>query len=255
VTDGVASEISKSDPRWGSEGRDRKAQNILQCLELLTDLDLSTLSCVDIGCGSGGISYHLAPAFDTVCGIDPEPWQRWQEFTAEQPHLSFREESIDTLGLADNSVDVVICNQVYEHVPNPQVLIAQIYRILKPGGTCYFSGPNLLFPIEPHVFWPFIHWIPRSWALMLLRVFSPKKVEVLDAYSTTYWTLKRWLDDFLIVDAVPPLIRHRAQADDARWIWRIFRLVPQGILKAFAFLSPGFVFLLTKPVHAQSRVT
>jgi len=247
VTDGVASEISKSDPRWGSEGRDRKAQNILQCLELLTDLDLSTLSCVDIGCGSGGISYHLAPAFDTVCGIDPEPWQRWHEFTAEQPHLSFREESIDTLGLADNSVDVVICNQVYEHVPSPQLCIAQIHRILKPGGVCYFAGPNLLYPIEPHVFWPFIHWIPRRWALAILRTFSPDKEKILDAYSTTYWRLRHWLRDFTIVDAVPPLIKHRANAESSGNVWRLFRPIPVGALKLFAFLSQGFVFILTKP--------
>ena len=238
---------TKADPHWGAEGRDRKAQNILQCLELLTGRDLSTLSCVDIGCGSGGISFHLAPAFKSVCGLDPEPWQRWQEFTAERPNLSFREESIETLSLADNSVDVVICNQVYEHVPCPLTLISQIHRILKPGGTCYFAGPNLLYPIEPHVFWPFIHWIPRSWALGLLRVFSPKKVRELDAYSTTYWRLKHWLSDFTVVDAVPPLIKHKASAESSGKIWYLFRPIPVGVFKLFAFLSPSFIFVLTKP--------
>ena len=237
----------QSDPHWGAEGRDRKAQNIKECLELLTDRDLSTLSCVDIGCGSGGISFHLAPAFASVCGIDPEPWQRWEEFKAERPNLSFREESIDTLSLADDSVDVVICNQVYEHVPSPQLLIAQIHRILKPGGICYFAGPNLLYPIEPHVHWPFIHWIPRPWALALLRVFSPDKEKILDAYSTTYWRLKHWLRDFTIVDAVPPVVKHKAAADSSSKIWRLFRPVPLGILNLFAFLSPGFVFIITKP--------
>jgi len=247
VTDSAVSEMAHSDPHWGAEGRDKKATNILQCLELLTDRDLSTLSCVDIGCGSGGISFHLAPAFQSVCGVDPEPWQRWEEFVAERPNLSFREEFIDTLSLADASIDVVICNQVYEHVPSPQVLIAQVHRILKPGGICYFAGPNLLYPIEPHVFWPFLHWIPRSWALAILRVFSPEKEKVLDAYSTTYWRLRHWLRDFIIVDAVPPLIKHKASANNSGSIWRLFRPVPISVLKLFAFLSPGFVFVLTKP--------
>ena len=197
--------MTHENPRWGAEDRDTKAANILQCLQLITRKDLSSLDCVDIGCGSGGISYHLAPFFRSVCGVDPEPWERWTSFAAERNNLTFLNGSVENLGIADDSVDVVICNQVYEHVPSPTDLIAQIHRILKPGGHCYFAGPNLLYPIEPHVFWPFIHWIPRPWALALLRRFAPEKVRDMDAYSTTYWQLKRWLRNFAVVDAVPAL--------------------------------------------------
>ncbi|HSG97389.1 MAG TPA: class I SAM-dependent methyltransferase [Woeseiaceae bacterium] len=244
--------MTHEDPRWGAENREQKARNIVECLDLLTDRDLSRLTCLDIGCGSGGISFHLAPAFDSVCGIDPEPWDRWSEFTAAQPNLSFHEASIESLGIDDEAVDVVICNQVYEHVPSPQELIAQIHRVLKPGGICYFAGPNLLYPIEPHVFWPFVHWIPRRWALALLRTFSPEKERLLDAYSKTYWTLRRWLSEFDVVDAVPQLIKHRAMS--GRGIWRIFRPIPERVLRVLGFLSPGFVFVLTKP-HGQGAVS
>ncbi|MEM7468925.1 MAG: class I SAM-dependent methyltransferase [Pseudomonadota bacterium] len=233
------------DPLWGAENRDVKAANIVQCLELVTELDLSQLSCVDIGCGSGGISYHLAPSFKSVCGVDPAPWQRWNDYTAKQPNLQFIAGSADSLSIESCSVDIVICNQVYEHVPSPTALIAQIQRILKPGGTCYFAGPNLLFPIEPHVYWPFVHWIPRSWALALLRTFSPEKEQMLDAYSTTYWTLTRWLGEFQIQDAVPLLMKHRAQTSGG--LWQLFRPVPKRVLHLLSFLSPGFVFVLTKP--------
>jgi len=245
VSSNTPVDAATSDPHWGSANREQKAENILQCLNLLTDLDLKTLSCVDIGCGSGGISYHLAPGFDSVCGVDPEPWQRWQDFTSQRTNLRFREESIESLSLADNSVDVVICNQVYEHVPSPEKLIAQIYRILKPGGICYFAGPNLLYPIEPHVHWPFIHWIPRRLALAIIRFLAPDKI--LDAYSTTYWRLRRWLGDFTIVDAVPQLVKHRAASPEAGNAWRVFRVVPLGLLNALGFLSPSFVFLVSKP--------
>ena len=247
----MPSDQATIDPRWGSDNREQKAKNILQCLNLLTDLDLKTLSCVDIGCGSGGISAHLAPSFKQVCGIDPEPWERWNDYTSAYPTLSFREESIENLGLPDNSVDIVICNQVYEHVPSPQILIAQIYRVLKPGGICYFAGPNLLYPIEPHVHWPFVHWIPRRMAVALLKYVAPDKV--LDAYSTTYWQLKRWLKQFEIVNAVPQLIKHRAQSRRGFNIWSIFRIVPLWVLSALSFLSPGFIFLIRKPTDLSSR--
>jgi SAM-dependent methyltransferase len=232
------------DPSWGAEDRDQKARNILECLALLTDLNLADCSCVDIGCGSGGISFHLAPAFRSVCGVDPEPWQRWQEFTAKQRNLRFLEASIESLSIEDNSVDIVVCNQVYEHVPEPKVMIAQIFRILRPGGTCYFAGPNLLYPIEPHVHWPFIHWIPRRLALAILGKFAPEKI--LDAHSTTYWRLRSWLAAFSIVDAVPAIVKHRAESPHAGRIWRIFRHIPYPVLKSVGFLSPGFVFILQK---------
>lgn len=234
-----------ADPHWGAADRDQKARNILQCLDLLTDLDLATLSCVDIGCGSGGISFHLAPSFGNVVGVDPEPWQRWEEFSGAAPNLSFRAETVESLSFAANSVDIVVCNQVYEHVPSPEVLIAQIFRMLKPGGVCYFAGPNLLYPIEPHVHWPFIHWIPRRWALAVLDRFAPDKV--LDAYSVSYWRLRRWLGAFTIVDAVPQLVKHRALTAQPGNVWRVFRRVPLRVLTWLGFLSPGFVFLLTKP--------
>lgn len=234
-----------SDPHWGSTDRDQKARNILDCLQLLTDLEPKTMSCVDIGCGSGGISFHLAPYFKDVCGIDPEPWPRWQEYVGQASNLSFREESIESLSLADDSVDIVICNQVYEHVPRPETLIAQVFRILKPGGVCYFAGPNLLYPIEPHVYWPFIHWIPRRLAVAILKVCAPGKV--LDAHSTTYWRLNRWFSDFTVVNAVPRLVKHHAASARSRFYWRPFRLAPLGVLDALSFLSPGFVFLLFKP--------
>lgn len=242
----VGVEKATSDPHWGSDNRERKAKNILQCLTLLTDLNLKALICVDIGCGSGGICANMAPSFKQMYGVDPEPWERWQEHTSEFPTLSFLGESIENLSLLDDSVDVVICNQVYEHVPSPAVLIAQIFRILRPGGICYFAGPNLLYPIEPHVHWPFIHWIPRRLALAILRSLAPDKV--LDANSTTYWQLRRWLGRFTIVDAVPQLVKYRAESTDGRNIWRIFHFVPLWFLKALGFLSPGFVFLITKPV-------
>ena len=247
MTNSESIRASRSDPRWGAEDRDRKAKNIVECLELLTENKLSDLSCVDIGCGSGGISFHFAPAFKTVCGVDPEPWQKWSSLMEKRSNLRFIEESIDTLSIEDGTVDVVICNQVYEHVPSPQTLIAQIYRILKPGGVCYFAGPNLLYPIEPHVHWPFVHWIPRRWSLAILRVFSPDKEKMLDAYSTTYWQLRRWLKECLVIDAVPRLVKHRAANAKPGNIWRIFRFIPLSLLKLLGFLSPGFVFVIEKP--------
>jgi ubiquinone/menaquinone biosynthesis C-methylase UbiE len=45
--------------------------------------------------------------------------------------------------LADSSVDVVLCNQVLEHVIDPVRATAEIYRILRPGGRFFGSVPHV----------------------------------------------------------------------------------------------------------------
>lgn len=44
-----------------------------------------------------------------------------------------------------DSFDSVICNAVLEHVPNPQIVVDEIIRVLKPGGLIYLEVPFLFF--------------------------------------------------------------------------------------------------------------
>jgi ubiquinone/menaquinone biosynthesis C-methylase UbiE len=44
--------------------------------------------------------------------------------------------------LADNSVDIIICIQVLEHLPEPWKAIEEMHRILKPGGKIFASCPQ-----------------------------------------------------------------------------------------------------------------
>jgi SAM-dependent methyltransferase len=47
--------------------------------------------------------------------------------------------------------DMVLCTQVLEHVPNPQVVLAELARVLKPGGTLWLTAPFFYAPHElPH---------------------------------------------------------------------------------------------------------
>ncbi|MCU1580499.1 MAG: methyltransferase [Rhodoglobus sp.] len=79
----------------------------------------------------GGIRPHLmAPARLRTLDIDPDS-------------------DADIIGdicrrnddVADASLDMVICTEVLEHVSNPFLGVAEIHRMLKPGGRAYFSAP------------------------------------------------------------------------------------------------------------------
>ena len=66
------------------------------------------------------------------------------------------------LPIKNETIDVIICSQVYEHVKDDLILADEMYRVLKSNGVILFSGPNKAFPFEFHYKLPFIHWFPKK---------------------------------------------------------------------------------------------
>jgi SAM-dependent methyltransferase len=71
---------------------------------------------------------------------------------SQPDHVGTAEET----GLADETFDLVLCTQVLEHVPHPWMALAEIRRILRPGGHLIASVPHVWF-YHPHPgdFWRF----------------------------------------------------------------------------------------------------
>lgn len=51
--------------------------------------------------------------------------------------------SVENISLEDKSVDSIISTQVLEHVKNPQKAVSEFYRVLKSGGHCLVTVPQL----------------------------------------------------------------------------------------------------------------
>jgi len=49
------------------------------------------------------------------------------------------------LGFANDEFDVAFCSEVLEHIANPQEVVKEIFRILRPGGILILSTPNSAF--------------------------------------------------------------------------------------------------------------
>lgn len=237
-------------PRWGNEGRDRKAQAIWLTLQHLCGEKIGKGTWLDVGCGSGGIAASLAPHVDRMVGVDPEPWPAWPEIAALQENLTFQIGNFDgtKIPISESSVDIAICNQVYEHVDNPKALLRNVYCVLKPGGHCYFAGPNLLWPIEPHVVLPFVHWLPRAGAQRWLRRFGSPQADKLDAFSASYWRLTRMFKEFGFdyISAIHARLHAELSRERVSFLLRMVAAAPPSLVKALTPLAPGFVFMLTK---------
>lgn len=247
----TAYESGEETPRWGAQNRKIKAEAIWQTLVRAGDDPRRHGRWLDVGCGSGGIVAALADRVQEIHGIDPEPWPGWKRMASAHPNLTFSTGAFDQteLPLPHASVDMVICNQVYEHVTDPEQLVRNIHAVLRPGGRCYFAGPNLLWPIEPHVFWPFVHWLPRTLAQRLMRLLGSRQASQLDAFSAHYWThLRRFRESGFAVRCAVDLRLKVALAASPMPL--LSSLVPGPLIRVFEPFSPAFVFLLEKPCSA-----
>lgn len=110
---------------------------------------------LDCGCGPGTITLGLAQAVapGQVVGIDREQSQlaaAAERFKAAGLQAEFRACSIYELPFADALFDVVFSHAVFEHLKEPRRALAEIYRVLKPGGLVALRSPDWgLFIIAP----------------------------------------------------------------------------------------------------------
>ena len=244
-------EVVSYQPRWGNERRDHKAAAILATLRHICGTSINHGRWLDVGCGSGRVAATLALQVEHVTGIDPEPWSAWEEAIVTNPNLQLLVGvfDVEALPMPLATVDVVVCNQVYEHVRDPSRLIANLFRVMRPGGTCYFAGPNLLWPVEPHVFWPAIHWFPRRFAQWLMRRAGSHRADELDAYSYAWFSLRRWFREagfevrWALRERFAVELQLRGWFKLATWIDRL----PAWVFAVLEPITPGFIYVLHKP--------
>jgi SAM-dependent methyltransferase len=61
-------------------------------------------------------------------------------------------------GLPGEQYDTLFCTQVLQHLPDPAAAVAEMARLLKPGGRLIVSVPHLVWlHNEPHDYWRFTH--------------------------------------------------------------------------------------------------
>jgi SAM-dependent methyltransferase len=107
------------------------------------------------GCGMGGslLAYRDAGAA-TVTGVEVDPlYVRLAGLRVEGlPGAAVRQVAPDPpLPLDDGAFDVIESMDVIEHVPDPRAYLADLVRVLAPGGLILLVTPNRLWPVEQHL--------------------------------------------------------------------------------------------------------
>jgi SAM-dependent methyltransferase len=102
----------------------------------------SDLSIADIGCGAGALTKELEQ-YGSCVGIDPS--SHAIDFCKTRGIKELRIGGAESTGCDTNSLDVVVCLDVLEHLSDDTKGVSEIQRILKPGGIAIIFVPAFMF--------------------------------------------------------------------------------------------------------------
>ena len=133
---------------------------------------------LDFGCGTGAIvAMGLARGLD-IRGADTfaDIYEGWQASVPAEARGAVHKIEAGRLPFADGAFDVVVSNQVFEHIADPAPALAEIARVLAPGGRFLAMFPVAETWYEGHAKLYFAHWLAGAPALQSAYVSAMLKL-------------------------------------------------------------------------------
>jgi 2-polyprenyl-3-methyl-5-hydroxy-6-metoxy-1,4-benzoquinol methylase len=236
------------DAMYDQSAREKKAKTMVTVFSDYFQSDLKSFSLLDLGCSTGFIANYLAEHFGEVAGIDiDEPAIDFARRQFERDNLQFLKSNSQKIKFPPNTFDAIVCAHIYEHVPDAHMLLGEIFRVLKPGGVCYFAAGNRLNVMEPHYHLPFLSILPRPLAHIYVR--AARKSKYYYEKHLTYWGLKRLVCKFERIDYTKKIIRHPERFEASYMLKPNTRKakLAQIIVNHAYGLCPTYIWLLRKP--------
>jgi ubiquinone/menaquinone biosynthesis C-methylase UbiE len=122
------------------------------------------LTVLDLGSGEGGTSIIFSEQ-NKVAGYDVNLIRLERQKDQLNDYLLTNGDALK-LSFKENSFDLIILQDVIEHIPDVKLLINEVLRVLKPGGIVYISTPNKYsifnFIADPHWGLPIVSILNRE---------------------------------------------------------------------------------------------
>lgn len=202
---------------------------------------------LDVGCSGGTLTNYISSYSNKTIGIDIDKHAiQKASLKYDRKNLLFKYVSGTSIPYKAKFFDIVICNQVYSYTNNPDKMMSEIMRVLKPGGFCLFTGDNLLRPIEPLYNLPFLRWLPRRYVGFLLKKMGYKNYYI--GKYKTYWGLIKMCKSFEITDYTIKVIKNPKKYKFVKLLKykKIIDYIPNFILNMLEPLFPTYIFILKK---------
>jgi len=240
------SEIFK-DELYNLDHRKLKAEKIVVVLSEHYNGKIKDLSVLDVGCSTGIISHFLGKHFKSVYGVDIDaPAVGYANDKFSTDNVQFGMQDAMNFAFGDDLFDVVICAHIYEHVPDSSRLMAEIHRVLKPGGVCFFAAGNRMKLLEGHYKLPFLSMMPKKLAHLYLRIIGRGDFYYENLLS--YWGLRKLVSNFEIIDYTSKIIGDpiKYKATDVVKSRNFKGKIVKFAYNIASWISPAYIWLLEK---------
>lgn len=241
-----------------ADRRRRKADKFVRVLQHFLGVDdLCGLRALDVGSSTGFTAAALSGAGCDVIGVDIDVPGLTQAKAMFGGEIDFLVADGSALPFLAQSIDIVLFNQVYEHVVDAPAVMAEIRRVLKADGVALFGFGNKHQVIEPHYRLPFLSWLPDLAADRYVSVFGRA-----DHYYERFLTrrgLQALCEPLALWDYTFTVLcdAERFAATDV--VPRGLRGMPSGFWKALTPIMPTFLWIGTpgtrRPKGAPARVS
>lgn len=123
-----------------------RAASLAARLDKLLELH-GTERALDVGTGTGALAYALATRVATVVGVDSDA-AMIERARAEAPaNVELQVADGEHLPFESFSFDLSVTARTLHHTARPELLIAELVRVTKPGGTLLVA--DQLAPVDP----------------------------------------------------------------------------------------------------------
>jgi len=129
-----------------AEEQDRRAEATRQRLRRIVRLT-GDERALDAGTGAGALAVALAPLVRDVVAVDIVPELLAQARSRVPANVELVEADMTALPFERASFDLVCTARTLHHVPRPELVLAELDRVLRPGGTMLVV--DQLAPVDP----------------------------------------------------------------------------------------------------------
>jgi len=114
------------------------------------------MTVLELGCGTGSFTRELARSGAEVVAIDVSPeLLEIANATYSAPNVQYQIQNAYALSYPEGAFDSIVGSSVLHHL-EIEAAVRDMYRVLKPGGSIYFTEPNMLNPqiaIQKNIPW------------------------------------------------------------------------------------------------------
>jgi len=173
-----------------TKGADKRVQNRLNrkiSKEMLVHckehIKINGKTILDIGCGAGECLVTFAIDGGIVTGLTP------RNIEIETAKIWLKQQKLkgtlvkgvaEDLPFEDNSFDMIILAQCIEHVKDRDVVMDEMYRVLKPKGHLLITAPNNIQPYEHHFKTIWLPFTPKPLCKLYVKYILNKDPHILD---------------------------------------------------------------------------